>query len=466
MNPYAKLLTGGAALLATTALVSGSAFAASIVAGTDLSAGTTKPGKFTALTIPKNYVAGSTGSTTALGPMAITLSTSASTPYTQATSVLLNFTNAQVTGTPTLTVATVDSGSSLTNIGTGATATMFSDHILISTSTTGGTWSYLRVGNVSFNNAQALASVGSSISVSGSVTISGIGQTESLASTNLVTSVAGPVVTVTAKSTVQASNTSTPPFINFGSSTQLTAALGTISIANPTGFDNTLSVSATAANLVTTSVVQVTHPVLANAAVASARVNNTSHTTVAEFAGGSESFAIASGSINTTAPITIAVVFNGTTQITGGKGGTATVTFNGAAGGTNFGAIDPVTGNLADVTLNGLSADVNTAQSSANAFPSYIRIHNTGASAGVATIVVKNDATGATIGTYTTASIPGGATLQVGTGQIETALSITPSATSPYELLITGAFTGYVQHLGFDGKSLIDLDGFRAASNP
>jgi hypothetical protein len=207
---------------------------------------------------------------------------------------------------------------------------------------------------------------------------------------------------------------------------------------------------------------------LANAAVASARVGSVTHTTVAEFAGGSESFTLARGSLDeATNNLTVAIVFNGTTQITGGKGGTATVTFAGGGDtGTKYSAIPTATGNLGDITLNGLSADVNTAQSSANAFPSYIRIHNTSASAGVATIVVKNDGTGATIGTYTTASIPAGATLQVGTGQIETALSITPSATTPYELQITGAFTGYVQHLGFDGKSLIDLDGFRAASNP
>jgi hypothetical protein len=112
-----------------------------------------------------------------------------------------------------------------------------------------------------------------------------------------------------------------------------------------------------------------------------------------------------------------------------------------------------------------LSIELNTVLStSASGYSSFIRLMNTSTLAGTATVTVYNDATGGTaIGSYTTASIPGGGMLTISSSDIETNLSITPSATVNYRVTVSGSFNGYAQHLVFNQTSGVfsDFSGFR-----
>jgi hypothetical protein len=104
-----------------------------------------------------------------------------------------------------------------------------------------------------------------------------------------------------------------------------------------------------------------------------------------------------------------------------------------------------------------------------NAFASFIRVTNTGATAGSVTMTVRNSSSGAVLGTYTSASIASGGTIQLSTATIETQSvpAVTPTSGVPYDIGVTGSITGYVQHIGFNGANgaLSDLSAFRAGGS-
>ena len=81
-------------------------------------------------------------------------------------------------------------------------------------------------------------------------------------------------------------------------------------------------------------------------------------------------------------------------------------------------------------------------------------------------MTVTDDATGAAIGSYTTASIAAGGTLTISSSDIETALTLTPTATVNYKVTLAGSFNGYAQHLVFNQVSGVfsDFSSFRNGS--
>lgn len=77
---------------------------------------------------------------------------------------------------------------------------------------------------------------------------------------------------------------------------------------------------------------------------------------------------------------------------------------------------------------------------------SFLRFWNTGAATGTAAVTVRDSASGETLGTWTSPSIPAGAEVQYSIGQIESAL---PSGARPnfYTLGLASQFQGYFQHV-------------------
>ena len=70
------------------------------------------------------------------------------------------------------------------------------------------------------------------------------------------------------------------------------------------------------------------------------------------------------------------------------------------------------------------------------------------------------------MGTFTTASVPGLATLQLTAKDIETGAGITTPSASGYDLVITGTVpSGYVQHItGNPGNLFVDFSGRRQSN--
>ncbi len=164
---------------------------------------------------------------------------------------------------------------------------------------------------------------------------------------------------------------------------------------------------------------------------------------------------------------TVSLVFDGTTAINQASAGTVSVVYgSGGAGGNSVAAAAEASGTTAAIAAGGFQAEFNTAQATGGDFGSYIRIHNNGAAAGAVTITVLNDATGASLGTYTTGSIAVGQTLQVDMPTIETGASIT-SPSGQYTLQLAGPIVGYAQHVLYNSTTgqFTDLSAFRNAGS-
>ena len=164
---------------------------------------------------------------------------------------------------------------------------------------------------------------------------------------------------------------------------------------------------------------------------------------------------------------TVSLVFDGTAAINQASAGTVSVVYgSGGAGGNSVAAAAEASGTTAAIAAGGFQAEFNTAQATGGDFGSYIRIHNNGAAAGTVTITVLNDATGASLGTYTTGSIAVGQTLQVDMPTIETGASIT-SPSGQYTLQLAGPIVGYAQHVLYNSTTgqFTDLSAFRNAGS-
>jgi len=329
---------------------------------------------------------------------------------------------------------------------------------------------------IGFNNASGLAAVGSAVSVNGLVyNANNTSQTfENITAANVVVSAAPVVVTVGSGGTATASASATP--VAFAYFTTGSGAIGITSVQlayvdiTGTGVmsaDLTNQALADAANGSTQTIssiqVTVTSTELSQPAVQSLSVNTTAgifNGTVANFSAG-----VATFSINNQAGFTsfvIQVAFSGTTALQAASAGTVAVAFG--VGSTMGQAVPSVTGKTGSISLGGFAAELNTFLGSSNtAFSSFARIHNNGIIAAVATVTVRNDATGTSMGVYTTASIATNQTLQISAKDIETGAGITPAAGVNYTLSISGAFSGYAQHIIFNPATgqLADLSSFR-----
>jgi len=338
---------------------------------------------------------------------------------------------------------------------------------------------------VAFTNAAGLATAGGSISL-GATVASQANQNlvyETIASAPVVTSAAPLTTTVSAGTAasvaVGSGTTQFTAFTSGGLTVTLTSIAITSTGALATDLSTTVSADGSVAGTFAGSDginVTVTSPALSDPAAVSLVVYSSaagapavnSNLTAANFSAGSATFSLSNTAVTYAGSLAVQLTYSGTTAISAAAAGTVTLAYS---IGTGSSVVAPASGSgvTTVVSRSGLNTQIDWANSgtgSGTGFTSYIRIHNTGSAAATASIVVKKDTTDgsaiSTLGTYTTATVPAGGTIQVGVPTIESSLGIT-APTGSYTLLISGAFPGYIQHLSYNGTSLIDLDGFRSA---
>lgn len=329
---------------------------------------------------------------------------------------------------------------------------------------------------VSFNNASALATVGATIGMNGLVyNASNPSQNfETITAGTVLTSAAPITASVISGGTATANASATPvAFAYFTTGTAaptlLSANLANIDISSTGALGQDLKTivipdgGAGIAQAFSSIQVTITSGELSEAAALAVTVSTTTainNFTVANFSAGVATFSVNSG-VGLTS-FTIQVAFSGTTALVAASAGTVTIGFG--IGSSQGQAVPTVTGKSGSISLGGFNAELNTFLTSANSsYSSYARIHNNGVIAAVATVTVRNDATGVTMGTYTTASIATNQTLQISAKDIETGAGITAAAGLNYTLSISGAFSGYAQHIIFNPATgqLADLSSFR-----
>ena len=488
MNKYALHVAGGA-LLATTALASGTVYAATIrytqaaggIAGAVAAAGSPTAAITTPTGLATNIVGGATGSSVSIGPGTIVIDSSSIYTATQ-TVVQLSVVGAEFDTTSAVVAelwnnesATSLSLTSATAIGTSVFTT--SDKITLN-NVTALTWGALVLSNIKFRNAQGLATVGSVISLSGSILNSaGVLVLENITSANVVGARLGSAIEVATGTTIGAnSNVTTGP--QFSSITQggvvsNSAVLSTVKFTDTVGVGANLSTTQSANTLVSNYEVRLTHAVLSDTpplSTSSAIQYNSGGANVARTAGqfpaGVVTFTIGAptaGVVTTT----LSVNFSGTQPIAAAAAGTTVVTATGTA--ANLAGYAAVTGTAAAISRSGMNATLNFVQPSTISFGSFIRVTNVGSSAAAVTMAVRNSATGAVLGTYTSAPVASGGTIQVSAATLEAGSvpSIVPSTGVPYDVSITGSVSGFVQHIGFNSANgaASDLSSLRAGGS-
>ncbi|MCB2106161.1 MAG: hypothetical protein KDE14_00615 [Rhodobacteraceae bacterium] len=473
MNKFNLQLAGGA-LLASTALLSGTVAVHAQATIKAAAVPKTVPATLIAAPLAAEVL---TGTTTAavLGPQAITVDSSAK--LVEKTVVVLNISGASfdTTSSPTVSIFAQSVGGSLIAAASAggasianATITVFSDRVRI-TDVSASSWSAMTVSGLQYVNALALATAGHSITLSGVISNNAETATlETISAKAVVTSIAGAKPQVGTGASITVSNTANPQFstvtqTGFGT---LSARLSTVSLTNTTtthtGSDLTTPITNTA--LVSTLEVKLTHSVLTDPAVSTVVLNSaavaTTRTT-AQFNTGTVTWTVASTGLGVAQDLK--VNFNGTTAISGWSAGTTTVTpVTLAANGSKLPAA--VSGTAVALTRGGLNTTVNVFQPSTNAFASFLRVTNTGSTAGTVTVTVRQSSTGTTLGTYTSASISPGASIQISATDLETGAQITNP--TQYDLNIAGPISGFVQHIGFKSDSgvVTDLSSFRNTS--
>lgn len=467
-----QTLLTGSALLATTAL-SSAAVAGTIVPV--VAAGAVQTTVLTPIALSSQIFGGTTPENLTIGGAASggQVNLDFTNALTAAFDVRLSATNAQYTGSTVAVSAYSESTASGQTLRfdsslTACTVQVLTDRVLIDDCLTGsdyGKIDVLTVSGLQFNEANGLSTAGTSISLSGFVQ-STAGETfETITSTAVITGTDSIETTVTAGTTGTLLNTATPAFATLtGGTTRL--SLGNVKNSAPTTTGTNLSTSIATGTLLTSLVeLTVTHGVLTDAATteinATPSAGNSATVIASNFNSNIASFTFTAAN-QLIASYDVSVVFNGTTAIQNWSAGTMDVVFS--VGTTTATAPATTQGSLASLSRGGMSVQINTANSSVaggSTFQSLVRIVNNGSVAGAATIVVLNDADGTTLGTFTTGDIAAGATLQVDMPTIEGAAGITPAG--QYGLSISGAFTGYAQHVMFNSVDnlFVDLSGFR-----
>ena len=489
MNKQSLYLFGGA-LLATTALSSAGQAAtvklntgdATLPATAALTAIGLATQVFSATASTANAaVLGGNGSGTAAGEILIDYTSGLSTAF----NIQLDVTNASFVATPTLKHYRQTTSGTLELLAsvTGCTIQTVPDKILISScdpttssvvnTVQGGTVTRvdaISIVGVSFNSAAALAVAGTSVTLSGTIKNTNNTVTyENITSVNYITSKSAVDSNLAAGVAVTIDNTASPAFTLLSTGTNITtttAQLGSVKFSSRAAVGTDLSLVFTQSIISSTVEIKLTHGVLSDAAVVSvgaiagSAVALTSKTPLL-FVSGTVSFQFTGLSLNGS---TVSITFDGTTAITGAAAGTGTLTPTTLA--PLVIAVPAVTGSLASISRGGLSVELNslypTSGTGSTLYRSYLRIANTSAVDGVATITVKNDGTGATIGSFTT-SIAAGATRQIGSADIETSVTTAAATGAAYKVVVSGSFNGYVQNLMWNSVSglFTDLSGFR-----
>lgn len=344
-----------------------------------------------------------------------------------------------------------------------------------------GVW----ISGVAFDTTAATLSVaGSSVTLDFTMVV-GTSTFDSAAATNVITSRNSIAATSTSASPALIDVAATPAAFNKFAASATAATIGSINFTLGSGstFGQDLSTVLTAGAIVGNTELKITSPIFPATAIALLGANtsgitavsidstsNDQSVTVTQFGAGFVTFTIGSASVVDS--YTINVNFNGTSEIPASAAGTTLVTYTARAGdGEDLNVIAPPTstGTVAALTRNGFNIDFNGVQpgtaQGARTYTSLIRISNTGLVGGTVAIVVTNETTGVVLGTYTSASIPAGASLQVSSAQIEAGAGITASASVLYRLSLTGGITGYAQHVNWnqDAGFFSDLSSRRTA---
>jgi hypothetical protein len=396
------------------------------------------------------------------------------------------------------TTTTTGSLRVLTSV-TGCTVQPLTDKILINncdpssgTLAAGGSFGTLgshsdalAISGLVYTSAAALATAGQAITLSGIIRNSNNTVTyDNITPVAIVTSKSAADTTIQAGGALTIDNTATPAFSKVyvtsagSANASTTATLGTIKFSATSAVGTDLSVTFTSAtSLASTTEVKIAHSILADPALVSISFSGSSKT-AGQFVSGTASFTVGGSSLANAA---ITVTFNGSTAIEAASTtASATVTSTAAAGlGQPLAAYS---GALATFTRGGMSIELNTVMPSAGVgsttYKSVIRITNSSSFDGVATIAVKNDTTGAVIGSFTTAAltsaissgalgaggvIKAGGTFQLFSTDIEANVTGAAAAAAPYKVTITGSFNGYAQNLLWNTVSGVftDLSGFR-----
>lgn len=327
----------------------------------------------------------------------------------------------------------------------------------------------VQLSGIVFNQANGLATAGTSLSLGGIVTGNTGNQTfELISSANVITSANALTTTVTTGGTggsFTINNTATPPFSKITPSATA-AVIGTVTVTptNAVG-TNLTTVLSIASNLASGMEFTITHGVLSDPAFTEIHLSSANTGLVQSIRAGSFGTANTASFDQNTAntqrgTFDIEVNFNGSTAISNWSAGSVTVTYT--AGTQVVSAPATATGTLAAFNQGGFRAQINTAQSSAvSGFDSFVRITNNGSVAGFALIAVADDADGSVYGTYTTATVQPNATIQISMPTIEASVVAVPKG--QYMLNITGALSGYAQHvmLNTQNGTFVDMSGFR-----
>jgi len=475
MNKQSLYVLGGALLASTALTTAGQAAIVQQTSGIGATPATTA--------ITTKSVATEVFSATAVTATALTLFTSASTLNGQILidfaanlsagfNVQLNVTGAAFTGTVgTVVYAQTSTGVLRASISvTGCSTQVLPDKILITGCTPQGTTTASRadaiaITGMQFYQAQALATAGNAIKLDGLVmNAAGTVTFEVITQVSLISSKSAVESAIQTGSSVTIDNNATPAFSTFTSPVGATATLGTIHFSTTSAYNVDFSNQYLSnASLFSGAEVKITHSALSDPSLLSVAVTSSGTKTLGDFVSGTVSFRTPAANLD---GATVSMVFNGTSAILASSG-TASVTVTpGTVSGGAAKAPAAVSGSLAALSRGGLSTELNTMQPTAGLgstlYRSYMRIANTSALDGVATITVKNDGTGALIGSFTT-TITAGSTKQLGSADIEANISTAAATGAMYKVVVSGSFNGYVQLLMWNSVTGIfsDLSGFR-----
>lgn len=471
MNKQSLYLFGGA-LMATTALASqanAAQFKSWVFPLPSTSAISTKSlatEVFSATTTVANAVSIGGNTTSTANAILVDFASQLTAGF----NVQVNVTNAAFTGTPTVVVyGQTTTGSMVVSSVTSCAVQALPDKLLITGCTPQGSSSLSRadamaIFGITYYSASALATAGQTIKLDGLVTNSAGSITfENITAATIVTSKSAAEASVQAGSALTVDNNATPVFSKFTTGSA-TASLGTIHFsatgAVGTDLSNTFG---SAASITGNAEVKVSASALSDAALISVSIQgllSNLSATPAAFVSGTVTFTVPGASLSNA---TIAVTFDGSTGISAMSGASATVTP--ATGPTGIiKAVSAFSGNLATVSRGGLSVELNSLfpSSAGINYQSVLRISNISTIDGTATLTVKDDSTGATIGSFTT-TVTAGATRQIMVPAIEAAVSGAAATGHAYKVIVTGSFNGYVQNLLFNATNGVftDLSGFR-----
>ena len=295
-----------------------------------------------------------------------------------------------------------------------------------------------RITGVTFNEANGLATAGTSIALSGIVRGQSNNTFETLSSASVVTSANGFSTTATGGSTITINNSAAPPFSAIGAGT--TASLGTVATTNTATVGTNLVASIdTAAAASGGMEFTITHGVLTDSAVSRLDIDVTGGTVSilpSAFNGSVASVNFATAAL--IGSFDIQINFDGTTAINAWSAGTIDVTHT--AGAVNLSAPPSASASLASLIRGGFTTQINTAQSTAGdgatLFQSLVRVVNNGSVAGTVTLTVRDDTDGSLYGNFTTETIEPNSSIQISMGTIESGLGITPAG--QYQIGVSG----------------------------